>query len=49
MNISNILTEKQLQEVLISIYEKGNQSIDIKPTDIVNDIKQTILTIYSSN
>ncbi|WP_176544764.1 hypothetical protein [Priestia aryabhattai] len=49
MNISNILTEKKLQEILIRFYEKGNQSLDIKPTDIVNEIKQTILTVDSSN
>ncbi|MBX9994231.1 MULTISPECIES: hypothetical protein [Priestia] len=49
MNISNILTEKKLQEILVSFYEKGNQSLDIKPTDIVNEIKQTILTADSSD
>ncbi|WP_249869464.1 hypothetical protein [Oceanobacillus saliphilus] len=37
------LTQKQLQDILMTVYEKGNQSKDVNVMEIVNDMKQSLL------
>ncbi|MDQ0217491.1 hypothetical protein ELQ35_06865 [Peribacillus cavernae] len=49
MNNDNNLSQEQFQELLISVYTKTNDSNEISAIDIVNEIKQKLLTIYSPN
>jgi hypothetical protein len=42
MNISENLTQQKLQEILMNIYIKG-QETDIKVTDLIEEIKQQVM------
>jgi hypothetical protein len=44
MNISKILKQEDFQDLLLSIYTKGNQSKEIKTDDILNEIVEKIIT-----
>lgn len=42
MNNSSKLDQKALKELLINIYEKGQENKDISLVEIINDIKSQI-------
>ena len=44
MNISEKLTQQQLRNILMGIMEKGNVSKDLSVKEVVDDIKQQLLT-----
>ncbi len=48
MDISEKLTQEDLQHLLMSVYLKGNRSEEIKTQDLLNEIMENILTICSS-
>jgi hypothetical protein len=43
MDVSEYLTEKELKEILLSLYEKGMSEVDLGLKDFVNEIKQHII------
>lgn len=48
MNISQKLTQQQLQEILENIYKKGHESKEIRVKDIIEELKRQILSAISS-
>lgn len=44
MNIFEKLTQQKLQNILMDIMEKGNDSKDLNVNEIVDEIKQRLLT-----
>ena len=47
MNISEQLSREQFQEMLIRIYQKGEESENIRTIDFINEIKQQLLAVMS--
>jgi hypothetical protein len=47
MNISEKLTQQQIQEILFHVYKKGQESENIKARDLIQEIKQHILSVSS--
>ena len=47
MNISEQLSREQFQEMLIRIYQKGEESKNIRTIDFINEIKQQLLAVMS--
>jgi hypothetical protein len=45
MNISRNLNQEDFQELLISVYTKGNESKEINTQDIVNEIIEKIMNV----
>lgn len=43
MNISEKLTSKQLQEILVNIYVLGQGSNEMNVKDVINEIREQIL------
>lgn len=48
MNISEKLSQKELQNILLNIYEKGQELEEKEIVNIIEDIKQQILTVINS-
>lgn len=48
MEISNKLTQQKLQEILLDLYVKGETSIDLKAEDLIEEIKQKVLSVIHS-
>lgn len=48
MNISE-LTQQQMKEILLSAYKKGNESEYIEAKDLIEEIKQQIISVISSS
>lgn len=48
MNIAEKLTQQDFQELLIKIYKKGQESKDIEVVDLIEEIKQHIISVCSS-
>lgn len=49
MNISEQLSLEQFQEMLIRIYQKGEESENIRTIDFIDEIKQELLAVMSSS
>ena len=49
MNISEKLTEQKLQSILLNVYQKGQETENIKVTDIIEDIKIQLLSVNHEN
>lgn len=49
MNISANLTQKELQEILIKSYKKGEEKENLKVIDLVEDIKHQVLLAVKEN
>ncbi|WP_197489713.1 hypothetical protein [Rossellomorea aquimaris] len=47
MNISDNLTQEDLQNLLLNDYIKTNRSEELNTQDLLNEIKDSILTICS--
>lgn len=47
MNISEKLTQEQLQQLLLEIYKKGHESSYTNVTEAINEIRENILYICS--
>lgn len=47
-DISEKLTQDQLQAILMEIYKKGHQSGNLDVKDLINDIKRQIITLINS-
>lgn len=43
MNISETLTQKRFQEILMEAYLRGEKSEKIKVVDLIEEIKQQVL------
>ncbi|MFD4703690.1 hypothetical protein ACFWM3_02370 [Gottfriedia sp. NPDC058432] len=43
------LNQEQLKEILESFYKKGNEQVDIKTQDFVNEIIYKIQTLRNTN
>lgn len=44
MNISEKLTQQNLQEIMKGIYKKGQEAEDINVVEIIEEIKQLVMT-----
>lgn len=49
MNISEKLTEQKVEEILMSIYGKGQQSDKLEARDLILEIKQHIILVIHSS
>ncbi|MDP4083169.1 MAG: hypothetical protein Q8934_00985 [Bacillota bacterium] len=45
MSLSNDLTQKKLQEILLSTYIKVQENQNIQVKDIIEEIKQSLMEI----
>ncbi|UOR13798.1 hypothetical protein [Halobacillus amylolyticus] len=43
------LTQQEMQDVLMTIYTKGNEPNDFSVQEIIEEIKKSLVTIYSLN
>lgn len=43
MDVSEYLTEEELKEILLTLYEKGMSEVDLGLNEYVNEIKQHII------
>ncbi|WP_158211650.1 hypothetical protein [Alkalihalobacterium alkalinitrilicum] len=48
MNISEKLSEQQLQNILLTIYEKGQSEKNINVTELIEEIKEHIMTVVNA-
>lgn len=39
------ITTKDLEEILIRVYKRGNEESNVNAKDVVNELKTTILTL----
>lgn len=46
--IAEPLTPKQLQEILLKAYEKGNGTKEVDAMDLVEEMSQQLLLTYTS-
>lgn len=44
MDISEKLTQQQLQDILFDIMVKGNESTNLNVTDVIDEIKHKLVT-----
>ncbi|WP_158595137.1 hypothetical protein [Oceanobacillus piezotolerans] len=44
----NKITPSQLQEVLLKVYEKGIQAKEVTATEMINDLRNQLLIMYTS-
>lgn len=49
MNITGTLTVEDLQEILKTLYQKGFQSEEMSTSDLLDEIKESIITLCTSN
>lgn len=45
MNISEHLSQEKFQEILISVYRKGEEKENLRTIDLINDIKQQLISV----
>jgi hypothetical protein len=43
------LTQTQLKEIMINVKKKGEESDDLNVIDLINDIKEQIISVISSS
>jgi hypothetical protein len=48
MNISRNLKQEEFQDLLLSIYMKGNESKEIKTQEIINEIIEKIMNMSTN-
>ncbi|WP_180955512.1 MULTISPECIES: hypothetical protein [Bacillus] len=48
MDISEKLTQKSLQEILIKIYMKGQESDKIEVKELIEEIKQQVISAVNT-
>jgi len=44
MNISDKLTSEKLQEIMLNVYQMGQQSGEMKAQEVIEEIKKQILS-----
>lgn len=49
MNISDKLTEQKLLEIMVASYTKGHEKESIQITEMLEEIKQQVLSVVNSN
>ncbi|MFC4320719.1 hypothetical protein [Litchfieldia salsa] len=45
MSISDSLTEEKLQKILVNVYQKDQELVDVKVSDVIEDIKLQLMSI----
>ena len=45
MDISEHLSQEKFQEILISVYRKGEEKENLRTIDLINDIKQQLISV----
>ena len=48
MNISEQLSQEKFQEILISVYRKGKETEKFRTIDLINDIKQQLISVMKT-
>lgn len=48
MHTPGSLTTKQLEEILLNVYKKGQMTKELQAVDMINEMKETILNMYAS-
>ena len=49
MSISEKLTQQKLLEILVTTYIKGQEKEDIQMIDLLEDMKQQVLSVLNAN
>jgi hypothetical protein len=43
------LTQQDMKAIVLYAYKKGNESVDIKAKELINEIKQQIISVIGRN
>ncbi|MGG0237750.1 hypothetical protein [Bacillus rhizoplanae] len=49
MNISGKLTQQQLQEILMQIYKRGQESKNVEVKHLIEEIKEQLISIIHTS
>ncbi|MGG0275870.1 hypothetical protein [Bacillus rhizoplanae] len=49
MNISGKLTQQQLQEILMQIYKRGQESKNLEVKHLIEEIKEQLISIMHTS
>jgi hypothetical protein len=49
MNISEHITQEQFKEIVLNVYQKGQESEFMEVKDFINKIKEEIIAVISSS